>query len=313
MSEMLTFESNDVQWKSNSVLQSEGVVFRVGEFTDSSGKTVRFDEKSLKNIYDNINGNIRLYLLHNHNEIPIGYAPKFRISKDGQELEYSGFVFEESAHPEISKYGYDKVSAEIDLDYDEETGYVKNGFLKGIAYVSNPAISGTESHIIPMAFEKHEESGKVSEEVNETKIGEPIFKERVEPKIIEREIVKEVENPKTVEKLKKLEKDIDGYKAIQSEYDVIMNERLDGLKNDVNKLGINPDILIEGVDTKKGIQILEQIKKNVIASKEAQKPPPETKSEKGGAVNLKGQLDKILAEIGYSDYSEKIYEKIRKG
>lgn len=311
LSEMLTFESNDVQWKSNSVLESSGVVFKTGTFTDANGKTATFDEQSLKNIHDKINGNIKLYLLHNHNEIPIGYAPKFRLSKDGQSLEYSGFVFDETAYPEISKYGYDKVSAEIDIDYDEDTGYVKGGDLKAIAFVSNPAIKGTDCRIIPMAFEEHKESEHMSEGTEEI-VETPVIKPSGEAKIIERETIKEIDNPKTLDELKKLKKEVDGYKNIQKEYDEIMVSKLENLKSEVNKLGINPDILIENVDTKKGIQVLEQIKKNIIASKDAQKPAPETKNEKP-QVNVKQQLDKILAEIGYSDLSDKLYDKIKKG
>ena len=130
--------SSSVQWKSEELLRVKGIVLKEGTYRDKNGKVTTLTRDSLSSIYDQIDGVVKLFLTHDHNDDPIGISYKFGLSEDGSELYHEGFIFEDVAE-KMAFENFTSVSAEIDVISEDNT-VVKNAKLVGIALTNSPAI-----------------------------------------------------------------------------------------------------------------------------------------------------------------------------
>jgi hypothetical protein len=305
VSELLKF-GNDVKWKSNDVLEVSGIICKTGTFTDMTGKTATFTEDSIKRLYDNIDDNINLYLLHKDSKIPIGFSPKFRVSDDGQELEYQGFVYDTSSYPELMKYGCDCISPELDVEVEDDV--IVGGRITALAFVPNPGIEGTQSRIVPMAFSKKEEITMEEETKSE---GMETKKDNTFPYIIEKNTVETKDNPEHLKKIQELEEKLKSYQGIDEKYNNVMNERLEKAKKEVIDAGYKDiDTLIEGLPYEKAMELMNKLKETKIMKEDVRKPTYETKVPKPESAD--SVKNKILEKYRLYNYEYKDGEIINK-
>lgn len=136
-----------IKWKSAEILKVFGTTLREGTFTGGKATPTgsieadvptKFTPDYIAAIYDGISSHVPFVINHKvGNNAHIGYAYKFGVNDSLDDMQYQGFVFDSDAKHKIITEGYDNVSPEI----VEENGVPR---LVAIAFVKNPAISGTD-------------------------------------------------------------------------------------------------------------------------------------------------------------------------
>lgn len=131
--------------KKQFVTNTRGKFAANGSYGDVDGKKVNFTPELLDMIYNNIKGPIPYYIDHNTaipNREIVGYANTIDFDKDA--LFHIGCIDNDIAVKKI-KSGYDKVSPEIDIEYDQDLKKITDAKLTAISYVRAAGIDGTDT------------------------------------------------------------------------------------------------------------------------------------------------------------------------
>ena len=316
------------------VLQVQGTLIYPGTFTGLDGKPVTFSKEVIKDIKENIDGNIPFKVTHFSDKI-VGYATHFFLDENTGALMFKGYVFDNNAIKKIETDGYDHVSGEFDVDVDKD-GKVVDGVLKAIAFVTKPAVPGAEiEEAKSVALSK--EGGELDmadkkEEVKEQRPTKQEFIDHIIRKLQGKGLTKDVldvvravldeviqvpypypypqpaatamSNERVAEleaklsekdqEIERLHAELEQYKAKFAE---VKEKELKALMDELKKLGIkNPETIVEDVDdVEKKIAILQKIKENLALS-EAPHEEVQMKEEKNVAQEISEAFGGALSE-----------------
>lgn len=265
------------------VLKVSGTLLRPGTFTVLDGSTIDFTSEAIKDIMENIQGNVPLKLTHLDEKI-VGYATKFVLDEDDK-IKFSGYVFDSDAITKIIRDGYDSVSGEFMLELDD--GRAVGGVLTAIAFVTLPAVPDAnieEARIV--ALSRKMEGVKKMEEVAKPKKEEFIayIIEQVKAKGVTDEsvlqIFKDVLNeaikepypypypapePQVLERIKELETELAKYKQF---YNSAKESEFEKLVTELKTMGIkDPASIVSDIeDIECKINLLKKLKENIVLS-----------------------------------------------
>lgn len=134
--------------KSFDVFQTDAVLLRPGEFTSAEGKKHNITPEIIAKAYNNLQGSVPIYYLHNGSRVRTGYASKFILNEDGS-LATRGHTYDTDAQMKIITGAKDN-SAEISFDYNNDE--IVDAHITGIAVVPRGRIPGTTMTVYPVAF-----------------------------------------------------------------------------------------------------------------------------------------------------------------
>lgn len=316
----------DIKWKGVEVLDVSGLTLKVGTFTGTDGVPTPFTPDLVNRIYDKIDKPVPFYFTHGlggDDKVKIGYAHKFGIDPNTNELHYKSFVFEDGVKEQIVQNGYTSTSAEVDYTNDEN-GTPIDGTLTGIALVQNPAVPGTGIKVSAVAFAKKPKGEPMVEGTtsikafSSTRIG-------VERLLLEKgfsagevttlfEMLGEInkgdntkhleaynEEKKTFEsQISALTKELEAEKKKNTEFEMqlgnIYKSQLAGAINEVKALGFSdPDKMVEGLPIQQQIITLSKIKENFATQKGLSTPPGIASP---GASSPSVAFQEVIAEMG---------------
>lgn len=289
--------------KNFEVYQVEGMTLKPGVFTGRDGRPTKIDEMLVERVFENIDGPVPLYFKHDKSLdwVVKGYASKFAFNKETKQISYVSHLYDAETQKQVAIFNNDKVSPEIDFE-GEENAYT-NAWLKGIAFVPNAAIDGTDVRVTPMMFSKPEEGKDMVDE-----------KEFAEIKVKYEALLKEQEKAaKQIEKLggenaamkesiatltgerDLARKDVERYVKIETDR---KKDIVKGLSGEVSQFGWNPEGLLNGLDIDQQINVLTQVKTNYLKTK----PPADTSNsgQSGGGKSPDVALKEVMSELGLS-------------
>jgi hypothetical protein len=133
----------ELKWKNGKVLTVRGTMARPGVYKSNSGKQVEFTPRLVSQIFTDTNKPYETHLSHENREV--GGFGKIGYNSSSDTLEYCVNVYNPKHIEQILYDGVNKVSPEIDFDYDEATGLPIGGKVSGIAFVTHPKIDGTQA------------------------------------------------------------------------------------------------------------------------------------------------------------------------
>jgi len=306
-----------ITWKSAEILKVFGTTIREGIYTGgktevAGGITTRdtptnFTPAKIANIYENISTHVPFYLGHNGGPTrkPIGYAYKFGVTETLDDIKYNGFVFDQDAMRKISTEGYDKVSPEI-LD-DSNT-------LVGIAFVMNPAITGTEADMEPIVFSKGDTTSvtgdtKMSEQSTETPITNNVPTQTIPAQVtptpsipqVAAQNVAQIATPSVdVSALVSQVEDYRGkYEQATAQIEALMTQRYDGVVAEMKGLGVSdPGSIVRGLPTEQKIAVLSKMKESIVLNKPLASPTPNAPTDSAQKTDIDKALNEVLSELG---------------
>jgi len=291
--------SDDVTWKSTEILKVFGTTLRTGTF--KGGKSVEggeivsdspttFTPSYIARIYENISTHVPLYIDHSTaNRKPIGYAYKFGVTNSLDDIRYNGFVFDGEGKQKIMLEGYTSVSPEIDND----------NRLTGIAFVRNPAITGTDvsaeykvfsNEQVPMTETVVTEQGVGKEEVEVTQVTQPTIEQ---PK----QIPINQSSPTLDAMIAEMKGQIADYKSkleVQSaKTEQLLTSQYNALSSEIKSLGVDdPGKIVHGLPTEQKIAVLSRMKESMVKNKPMVKPAEDIQQ-----VDEKSSVDKAVKEV----------------
>lgn len=293
--------SDDV--KNFEVFQVEGMVLKPGVFTGRDGKPTKISAEIVERVFENINGPVPLYFKHDKSLdwVVKGYASKFTFNRETKQISYVSHLFDAKTQEQVAVFSSDKVSPEIDFE-GEENAYT-NAWLKGISFVPNAAIDGTDVKVTPVMFSKPEEGKEMVDE-----------KEFAEIKVKYEALLKEQE--KTAKQIEKLSgenaamkesiatlteerdlarKEVEKYIKIETDR---KKDIVKSLSGEISQFGWNPEGLLNGLDVDQQINVLTQVKTNYLKTK----PPADTSTsgQSGGGTSPDVALREVMSELGLS-------------
>jgi len=301
--------------KSFEVYQVEGMTLKPGVFTGRDGKPTKISDELVEKIFGNINGPIPLYFKHNKlDDFTIkGYASKFVFDPVSKTIQYSSHLYDQQTQQEVALFDCDKVSPEIDFFGDE--GNYTDGTLKGIAFVPNPAIGGTQVSVTPMVFSTPDEDekniGDGSNMVNETEFAE--MKVKYEALLKDHDkLTKQFEKVSTEygaakETIVTLTGERDLSRMEVEKYVKVETDRKSGevskLVADLKQIGWDPSGLIEGSDftLDQQLKVLGQVKAQYMVNTPAVgggTTSPQGGQSSGGSPDV--ALNEVVKEMGLS-------------
>jgi len=284
-----------IVWKSSEILKVFGTTIREGvyvggklEGTDTVVKQeapVQFTPSKIAKIYENITTHVPFYIGHDNSMTrkPVGFAYKFGVSENLDDIKYDGFVFDEEAKHKIIVEGYDKVSPEISGDEEH---------LLGIAFVKNPAINDTEVTMEPIVF-----SAPSTEQPAESAPPTEPPKETAPPREPPKETPREPRGDSVdiAKVLTQLEEYRSKYEETSAKMELMMTQQYDSIVAEMKGLGVSdPGSIVRGLPTEQKISVLTKMKENIVMNKPLATPPDTSPmSDKKTDV-----LDKVLSELG---------------
>jgi len=271
----LTWKENE----DNALIVSGKIVYK-GKFVNNDDGVSVFTNKSLTNIYENLNKNVPFVMTHCRESYPntVGWATEFGIDDTGDAIYVKGYVFDEEAIKMV-KGGYDQFSIEVLIQKDVDTDEVINGVVGAIAFTQRPAMVDTYSDtvLVSMECESKQQTGDDTT-VDKDKEKEEEMKEEEEEE--EEEEKKELEDEKK-EKLKnecddeenkyeddkvteelKAENELLKTKVaeLESKFEAIKQEELTNVKTKLANFGFDDvDSFTSGLDTDKSIDVLNNL------------------------------------------------------
>lgn len=316
--------TSNLKWKSAEILKVFGSTLKQGTFiggratnsgTITKDEPTNFTPNYIANIYENITTHVPLFIDHGISDRkPIGYAFKFGVTETLDDIQYAGFVFNQQARNKIMIDGYDYVSPEIDED---------NGMphLRGIAFVRNPAISGTEVGAEIKVFSSvgtNSPNGD-SNTMNDTIVGDvpvnpittstgtassqPYIPTHPQPVV---HAPTNVTNTPNLVDLSELRAEIAEYKAKFEQQSAKTEQLLTGQYNSVvvemKSLGIEePGKIVQGLPTEQKIAILSKLKDSLVKNK----PMTSTTSTMPNVDDKTSENEKafkeVVTELGLSE------------
>ena len=291
--------------KNFEVYQVKGMTLKPGVFTGRDGKPTKISDEVVERIFRNISGPIPLYFKHNKlGDFTIkGYASKFAFDPMSKTIQYSSHLYDKQTQQEVALFDCDKVSPEIDFIGDD--GNYTDGILKGIAFVSNPAIEGTQVSITPMVFSTPDKLGDENNMVNETEFAE--MKVKYEALLKDHDkLTKQFEKVSTdfgvaKETVVTLTGERDLSRKEVEKYVKVETDRKTGevtkLVTDLKQIGWDPSSLIDGSDLTldQQLKVLGQVKAQHMVNK-----PAVSDGKVGGGGSPDVALTEVIKEMGLS-------------
>lgn len=133
--------NDPIEWHNAKVLKVSGSTARTGIFTSQNGMTADFTPELCRSLFSLSDASSPLYLTHEDRE-PCGYIYKLGYNSNTDEVVYEGFVFDPAKQDKVYACGYDKLSPEIEWEFDKVTKKPIRGKITGNAFVIDPAIRG---------------------------------------------------------------------------------------------------------------------------------------------------------------------------
>lgn len=311
-----------VTWKSAEILKVFGTTIREGIYTgnkaDPAGGKItpdlptEFTPAKIATIYENIKTHVPIYLGHS-TEItrrPIGYAYKFGVTETLDDIKYNGFVFDNDAIVKIATMGYDKVSPEISEDDSE---------LKGIAFVPNPAITGTDADMELKVFnaaQTDSNAGATPMADETTTMSTPAAPAQTPAQTQTTPVPAQTPVQPVAEKnsvdVSALVSQVDDfrtkYEQANARIEALMTQQYDTVVSEMKGLGVSdPGSIVRGLPTEQKIAVLTKMKESIVLNKPLATPTTSESAPDKTAVDT--ALNEVLAELGVS--SEE-YAKITK-
>ena len=311
-----------VIWKSAEILKVFGTTIREGVYTgnkaDPNGGQItpdlptEFTPAKIAKIYENISTHVPLYIGHSTDVIrkPIGYAYKFGVTENLDDIKYNGFVFDNDAIVKIATMGYDKVSPEISEDDSE---------LRGIAFVLNPAITGTDADMELKVFnaaQTDSNTGATPMADETTTMSAPITPAQTPAQTQSTPVpaqtpVQPVGEKNTVD-VSALVAQADEfrtkYEQANARIEAMMTQQYEGVVSEMKSLGVSdPGSIVRGLPTEQKIAVLNKMKESIVLNKPL--ATPSTSESPVGKSTVDTAVAEVLQELGVS--SEE-YAKITK-
>jgi hypothetical protein len=321
-----------LKWKSSEILKVNGSTIKEGVFVGHDGnnekRPVNFTPELINKIYDSIDCNVPIYLGHDDTPTrkPIGYAFKFGMSPSHDDIQYEGFIFNEAARNKIVTEGWDKVSPELDIDYDISGGYT-NASVSGISFVPRPAIAGTEANMGVAVFSKPEDENKDREVKNMT--GKAMFDDQAAANAVQTSatgtttsnttgtytvppaVFTPVVTPTapdsglTADDVASLRQELAEAKAAREaervKNDKLMNQRVDEMVTELKSLGVeNPSDIVKGLSSEQKQAVLSKLKSTMVKNQEMAQPStnPGSVPESSKNVSQEQLFKETLKELG---------------
>ena len=311
----------NIAWKSAEILKVYGSTLKQGTFiggkSTNSGvitkdEPTNFTPNYIANIYENISSHIPLYIDHALGDRrPIGYAFKFGVSESLDDIKYTGFVFNQQARNKIMIEGYDYVSPEI-----EEVNGVPH--LQGIAFVKNPAISGTDVSVETTVFSKptnNTDSGD-GNSMSDTVVSEAVVAAPAQttmPDVTMPDVTTTSNNaayrPYTapaVDPIAELKAQMEEYKAKFEQQSVKTEQLLTGQYNtllaEVKSLGVDdPSKIVHGLPTEQKIVVLAKLKDSLVKNKPMTQTSPVAMTENTEQNDNDKAFKEVIKELGLTE------------
>lgn len=299
-----------IKWKSSEILKVFGTTIREGTFTGgnvtddgiiSRGSPTTFTPSKIAKIFEHIDTHVPLYLGHSTdpNRKPIGYAYKFGVTDTLDDIKYNGFIFDKTAMNKIVAEGWDRVSPEISRE-DE--------YLDGIAFVMNPAISGTDADLEQIVFSQGETNDtSMTEAVNTPETVTTTTAQNTETKPVQAEPKVEHLTAELIKQdvpdISALVKQVEDYKT-KYEQAVAKTEELhtqnyNNIVAEMKDLGIeNAAAIVKGLPVEQKISVLSKMKESIVTKTPLATPTESTTEDVGSEVDQ--ALDEVLDELGVS-------------
>lgn len=156
--------SGNIAWVNSTNLKVDGAAITKGECKSAEGKEFDFTEPLMNKILSHFNEAVPLKI--GHGDTPeVGRAYKLGFDSDSQNLPFEGHVYGDDKRKLIESYGYNKISPEIDFQFDA-AGNPIDGVITALAFVRVPAMDGTEVNCQKMTFSSPSEN-KGSEDMKQ--------------------------------------------------------------------------------------------------------------------------------------------------
>lgn len=325
-----------MRWKSAEILKVFGTTIKEGTFTGSKAtaqgtitkdKPTTFTPEYISKVYENIKTHVPIVIDHKagDNEV-VGYAFKVGITDTHDDLKYSGFIFSKDAMDKITMGGYSRVSPEIDDKYDPVTGELLDARLERIAFVQNPAITGTEADAEHVVFSKGDnmtEGNATEGNAGETATAQTTTQTTDKPtQVVEhQEIVtpdrgfgklgsKNSGEGNVAGDVAELSTKMNEYKTtsehLAAKVDQLLTERYEGIVAELKGQGIeDPGKIVHGLPVEQKITVLSKMKETVVKTKPLATTPVSTGGSDGGSQStntgdIPKAVNEVLAELGYT-------------
>lgn len=145
-----TYSSGMNFLKSGNVLKVEGTIAKVGTFIPEQDVITRFDKNSLVMLKNSLVNNTPIWIVHNDipgesgDRLSAGWATKYFLTEDGNELKFIGHLFEKQAIRDVITDRWEGTSIEANFRMNSNR-VVVSGNVIGIAYTQNPAMKDTRT------------------------------------------------------------------------------------------------------------------------------------------------------------------------
>jgi hypothetical protein len=248
-------------------------------------------------LYGNIKNHVPLVISHKGDNEVIGYAYKFGVTENLDDIKYEGFVFNKEGMHKIVVEGYDSVSPEI--NEITENGKVIDAHLDRIAFTYNPAIDGTGVNAESIVFEKQEDNMTETETSGEVQTeNKPVKQEQLKTEIVESTLKAFPDVDKLTEQIEEQNAKIDQQTAI---IDKMLDKEYRSVVNDMKTLGVeDPSAIVHGLPTDQKITVLSKLRDTMVKTKPLAIPTESTTSSTPSKEEIGKAQNEVLAELGWT-------------
>jgi hypothetical protein len=227
------------------------------------------------------------------------------VTETLDDIKYNGFVFDRDSINRIVASGYDKVSPELSPDGDR---------LLAIAFVPNPAISGTDADMEIKLFSKPADGnseGNMTEAQSTTEatpaatttgtVPQTVNVSNVAPSVTQEHVteLRSVAVPDVSALVSQVEEYRTKYEQAVAKNDTLLEAQYKGVLGEVRALGINdPEGIVRNLPVDQKISVLSKMKESIAAKKPLASPTESTTEDTKKEVDR--ALDEVLKELGVS-------------
>jgi hypothetical protein len=327
--------ASKIDWKSSQVLKVFGTTIREGTFkgsrptnmgTITNDEPTNFTPEYIEMLFNNAKSPVPFVLSHKtgRNDA-IGFAYKFGVNENKDDLKYEGFNFDKDAIRKITTEGYDYVSPEI-VEEKDASGKVTNAYIKQIAFVQSPyspmgaAIDGTQVSMEPIVFSKGTDNNTVDntmtdENNNSTDTNgsqtetKTVVKDTVispAPQVVTPTVDKPVvaNTPSIDINVDSMRKELDDYKSkvevLSKHNEKMLNEQYNNIVNEIKTLGVDdPASIVKGLGVEQKLEVLGKLK-GTLAKTRPMTAATESTTTASQTNDKDASIDAALKSLGYS-------------
>ena len=298
------------KWSSSEVLKVSGVIARQGVFTGHSPdlgtkehpgfRESAFTPTVLDKITSNFKKPVPIYIDHSYEPSSkrkeVGKSFKLGNSPQRDNISHEGIVWDDAGRQKIENEGYDRISPEIDIEYDTQ-GNIVDAKVTAVVYVRNPSIGGTGGQVMAMCFDKGLNTPKGDLSMPNEPITPPSGGEQVPPSVppaqpptvpavqpvVQKPVaqtpepqvheaqrkVQYVTDPALVAQINELSQKLAQYDAVVpsliQQNEVMKTQQLAVVAGELKEFGIEaPEALVDGLPVDGKIKALTQLKERLI-------------------------------------------------